>query len=239
MPVGIRRSCGIFSVFLLGFGCDPAPASKPAPVATAASSPAVAPSPPLPSPSVASPPPAASTTITFNEDKVGAMAAAFEAKTGLWAVVDVAGQRGLQVDGIKGDVDGLLAIAKSAPAGDVRVSVRFNVLDGKIDQAAGLAFGIGATDYFGVRANALDGGVAFFKFAGGKRKIIETMRDIKVPWKTWHTLGIELRGAHLDVFFDGQRRFERLLDAPPVGKIGLWSRADSKVVFDDFVVTPL
>jgi len=30
-----------------------------------------------------------------------------------------------------------------------------------------------------------------------------------------------------------------VLDAPPVGRVGLWSKADSQVLFDDFQVKPL
>jgi len=38
---------------------------------------------------------------------------------------------------------------------------------------------------------------------------------------------------------DGKKRFEKTLDAAPQGKVGLWSKADSQVLFDDFKVTPI
>ena len=38
---------------------------------------------------------------------------------------------------------------------------------------------------------------------------------------------------------DGQKRFEKKLDRARTGKIGLWSKADSQVLFDDFKVEPL
>jgi len=38
---------------------------------------------------------------------------------------------------------------------------------------------------------------------------------------------------------EGQKRFEKTLDFAPVGRVGLWSKADSQVLFDDFSVTAL
>src|SRR5205085_1249236 len=109
-----------------------------------------------------------------------------------------------------------------------------------VDQAAGIAFGIGGDgSYQGVRANALEDNILYFKVIKGKRTVLDTLRDIPTPTKTWHTLAIELKGNHLDVFFDDQRKFERLLDAAPAGRVGLWSKADSEILFDDFTVTAL
>ncbi len=59
------------------------------------------------------------------------------------------------------------------------------------------------------------------------------------PSKTWHTLALELRGQQVSATLDGQKRFEKTLDFVPSGRIGLWSKADSQVLFDDFAVTPL
>lgn len=208
----------VIPCLLLLLGCDPAPGKKASPA----------------------PPARPSTVLTFDGDAVGSIAPSFEGRTGAWTVVEHDGHRALQIDGGKGEIDGLLAVLRQgAPPGNVRVSVRFQALDGAIDQAAGIAFAIGEGSYLAVRANALEGGLALFKFVSGKRKIIENLRDVPVSSKAWHTLSIELRGAKLDVFLDGQRKLERTLDAAPSGALGLWSRADSKVVFDDFTVTPL
>ena len=59
------------------------------------------------------------------------------------------------------------------------------------------------------------------------------------PTRTWHTLALTLRGQHMTVDLDGTQRLARDLDAPPVGRVGLWSKADSQVLFDDFRVEPL
>jgi hypothetical protein len=73
----------------------------------------------------------------------------------------------------------------------------------------------------------------------GKRTILDTVRDVPTPSKAWHTLALELRGKQLSAELDGKKRFEKVLDAEPRGRIGFWSKADSQVLFDDFKVEVL
>jgi hypothetical protein len=128
---------------------------------------------------------------------------------------------------------------REPPTSDMRVRVRFYPEAGKIDQAAGIAFGIAADgSYLGVRANALEDNMLFFRVVKGKRTIIDTIRGVSTSTRAWHTLSIDLRQKHLVVELDGQKRFEKTLDAVPSGRVGLWSKADSQVLFDDFEITP-
>jgi hypothetical protein len=142
------------------------------------------------------------------------------------------------LDGVKAFAFYPLAIATDpAPTGDVRIAVRFYPLAGKIDQAAGVAFGIAEDgSYWGVRANALEDNVLFFRVVKGKRTVLETVRNVPTPANSWHTLGIDVRGQKLEAYVDGVKRLERKLDAAPKGRVGLWSKADSHVVFADFTV---
>jgi hypothetical protein len=79
----------------------------------------------------------------------------------------------------------------------------------------------------------------YFKVVKGRRNIIDTIRNVTTTTHAWHTLSIELRGAELNVELDGAKKFHKTLDAKPAGRIGLWSKADSQVLFDDFTVIPL
>lgn len=145
------------------------------------------------------------------------------------------------LDGVKAFAFFPLAVWNGAPPpGDLRISVRFHPLAGKIDQAAGIAFAIAPDgSYLGVRANALEDNVLFFRVVKGRRSVIDDIRNVPTPTKTWHTLAVELRGAKLSAEVDGQKRLEKTLDAAPTGRLGLWSKADSQVLFDDFEVKPL
>jgi hypothetical protein len=145
------------------------------------------------------------------------------------------------LDGVKAFAFYPLAVFHDLPpAGDLKIRVRFFPLAGKVDQAAGIAFGIAPDgSYLGVRANALEDNLLYFKVVKGKRTVIDTVRAVPTPSRTWHTLSMELRGKRLVVHVDDTKRFEKTLDAPPTGRVGLWSKADSQVLFDDFEVSAL
>jgi hypothetical protein len=204
-------------------------------------------------------------TITFDAETVGAAASAFEAIVGDWRVGEADGKRGLLLDGTRwrqgtpsanladqakrlyGDryaefLDGVkafaffpLAIYQGECAGDRTLRVRFYPLEGKIDQAAGIAFDIADNgSYYGVRANALEDNLLFFKVSRGKRTILQTVRGVDTATRSWHTLSAAIRSKQLTVELDGKRVLERALERLPTGRCGLWSKADSKVLFDDF-----
>jgi len=115
--------------------------------------------------------------------------------------------------------------------------VRFYPQQGRIDQAAGIAWSIAPDgSHFGARTNALEDNLLFFRVVRGKRTIIDTVRGVSTPTRTWHTLKVSLRGRNLAVDVDGQERLKRDIDTPPAGRCSLWSKSDSQVLFDDFTV---
>ena len=145
------------------------------------------------------------------------------------------------LDGVKAFAFFPFAVWKGEPAtGDLRISVRFYPIAGKVDQAAGIAFDIAPDgSYQGVRANALEDNLLFFRVVKGRRSISDDIRNIPTPSRVWHTLALELHGKQLAAAVDGQRRFEKSLATQPKGRVGLWSKADSQVLFDDFRVESL
>lgn len=220
---------------------------------------------------IAEPPstPGTPLVVNFNNDPVGAPPASFETVIGDWYIAELAGERGLFVDGSKwrqgvpsanladqarrlyGEryaefLDGVksfayfpLAVWQGDCAGDnVTLSARFYPQDGRIDQGAGIAWSIAPDgSYFGARANALEDNLLFFHVVRGKRAILDTVRGVSAPTRTWHTLKVTLRNRLLMVDLDGQQRLKREMDSRPPGRCGLWSKADSQVLFDDFTVT--
>jgi hypothetical protein len=139
------------------------------------------------------------------------------------------------LDGVKAFAFFPLAIWKGDCAGDRRLSVRFYPMAGRIDQGAGIAFDVGTDgSYYGFRANALEDNMLFFKVVKGRRTIIQTIRGVRTSTRTWHTLAGTIAGKQLTVALDGKERFKTPLDREPTGRCGLWSKADSRVLFDDF-----
>jgi len=76
----------------------------------------------------------------------------------------------------------------------------------------------------------------FFRVVRGKRTIIDNVRGVHTSSRAWHTLAVTLDGKHMVVDLDGKKTLERDIDAAPSGRCGLWSKADSQVLFDDFRV---
>jgi hypothetical protein len=145
------------------------------------------------------------------------------------------------LDGVKAFAFYPLAVVdEEPPTGDLRISVRFFPIAGRIDQAAGIAFSITPDgSYYGVRANPLEDNILFFRVVRGKRTILETIRNTPTPTRTWHTLEVELRGDVVHVELDDRVWLDETLPTIPHGRVGLWSKADSRVLFDDLRVESL
>jgi hypothetical protein len=117
---------------------------------------------------------------------------------------------------------------------DVRVSVRCKVISGRVDQACGLVARYrDEGNYLITRANALEDNIRLYTVRDGKRDEIAS-HDIEVTPNVWHDYRFEVRGDHLQVFWDGQPVLDHhdatFTDA---GRVGLWTKADSVTHFDD------
>jgi hypothetical protein len=119
------------------------------------------------------------------------------------------------------------------------ITVRFEGISGRIDQGAGIVFNLKPNgDYLTVRANCLENNLVLWKFAKGKRSSVKWIRDTPTPSRQWHELKVRIAGATVEGYLDGKRYLEHTLPVPVSRRIGLWSKADSHVYFDDFTVTP-
>jgi hypothetical protein len=119
------------------------------------------------------------------------------------------------------------------------VEVKFKALAGTQDQAGGVVWRWkDSGHYYVARANALEDNVSLYYTEGGSRKTIKYV-DAPVARGQWHTLRVEFSGRHVKVVFDGQTRIE-VDDAhiAGAGAVGVWTKADSVTVFDDFAFGP-
>lgn len=137
-----------------------------------------------------------------------------------------------------------LAVYRKARFADGSISVRFKPVTGERDQAAGIVWRYtDPSNYYIVRANALENNIVLYKVEGGKRISLEPKGTPsktygvkhKVPKQTWSELRVEFDGSVFQVYFDGQRIME-VADKTfaGAGLIGLWTKADSVTYFDDF-----
>jgi hypothetical protein len=119
------------------------------------------------------------------------------------------------------------------------ISVRFEGLSGRIDQGAGILFNLKPNgDYLAIRANCLENNLVLWKFEKGRRSSVEWVRNTPTASRQWHDLKLRVAGNKVEGFLDGKLYLKHTLPEPVSGKIGLWSKADSYMHFDQFAATP-
>src|SRR5262249_41952309 len=119
------------------------------------------------------------------------------------------------------------------------ISVRFEGISGRIDQGAGILFNLKPNgDYLTVRANSLENNLVLWKFEKGKRSSVKWVRNTPTPTRQWHDLKVRINGSKIVGYLDGKAYLEHVWSEPVSGRIGLWSKADSHVYFNDYTVTP-
>jgi hypothetical protein len=65
------------------------------------------------------------------------------------------------------------------------------------------------------------------------------VRGVPTPSKQWHTFAVTLRAGEVVVELDGKEHLRREFTEPLEGRVGLWSKADSKVLFREVTIEPL
>jgi hypothetical protein len=115
------------------------------------------------------------------------------------------------------------------------VEVKFKPVAGKEDQAGGVVWRArDADNYYIARANALEDNVTIYHTIKGRRVAFKTM-DTKVEPGVWHTLRVDFAGDKFTVTFDGRKVIEATDKSfTDAGKVGVWTKADSVTLFDDF-----
>jgi hypothetical protein len=238
-----------------GPACSRTPGPAPGASTTVGDATVVSDAPPPASPVVPSGAPSSSASLAtanakkwdFESDAVGAAPRGFSfgrtgrGAEGRWIVQAHAGTKVLaQVDADDTSFRFPLAIASEPVVRDVRVGVRCKMISGEVDQACGLvARYFDRDNYFVTRANSLENNVRLYTVRNGSRSEIASFSG-PITLNSWHDFRFELRGDHLEVFWDGKRVIDHH-DAtfPDAGRTGAWTKADSITYFDDLTVEPL
>jgi hypothetical protein len=115
------------------------------------------------------------------------------------------------------------------------VEVKFKAISGEEDQAGGVIWRAkDAHNYYIARANALENNVRIYHLVNSKRTQFKGA-NLPVAGNHWHTLRVNFSGNRFTVVFNGKELFtaedDTIRDA---GKVGVWTKADSVTLFDDF-----
>ena len=128
-----------------------------------------------------------------------------------------------------------ICIYESAKLKDGSVEVKFKPIEGKEDQAGGVIWRVqDSNNYYIARANALEDNVTIYHTIRGKRVAFKSI-STKVKSGVWHTLRVDFEGNKFTVTFDGNKVIEATDQSfQNAGKVGVWTKADSVTLFDDF-----
>jgi hypothetical protein len=142
-----------------------------------------------------------------------------------------------------GEADYPLLLKDKTSLGDGFVEVKFKAVSGKEDQAAGVIWRAKDKDnYYICRANALEGNLVLYKTEKGKRSSLDIVGrkggyGVKEPVapQQWHTLRVDFAADTFTVRLNGKELF-KVKDSTftNAGMVGLWTKADSVTLFDDF-----
>jgi hypothetical protein len=126
-------------------------------------------------------------------------------------------------------------VRRGTAISDGYVEVKFMAVSGREDQAGGIVWRWKDGDnYYVARANALENNVSLYYTQNGHRITIKYV-DAPVAKNRWHTMRVEFTGKQIRVALDGTFYIE--VDDGHIagtGAVGLWTKADSVTVFDDF-----
>jgi hypothetical protein len=184
---------------------------------------------------------ASADTVNFDDCKTGAPPPGWTAtQTGSgeakWSVVaDDSAPSKPNVLKQSGEATYPVCIKEDRSIQDGFVEVKFKPLSGKEDQAGGVIWRCkDADNYYIARANALEDNVTIYHTIKGKRTEKKRTKT-KVASNQWHTLRVDFHGNHFTVQLDGKRVIEWEDDTfKEAGKVGIWTKADSVTLFDDF-----
>jgi len=115
------------------------------------------------------------------------------------------------------------------------VEVKYKAISGEKDQVGGVIWRAkDADNYYIARANALEDNVTIYRVVNGKRSSFKNT-ETKVTPAEWHTLRVDFSGSQFTVSLDGKKVIESADETfKDAGKVGLWTKADSVTLFDDF-----
>src|SRR2546430_1899063 len=116
------------------------------------------------------------------------------------------------------------------------VEVKFKPISGKEDQAGGVIWRAKDSDnYYIARANALEDNVTIYHTIKGRRTEKKRTK-VKVASNEWHTLRVDFQNSHFTVTLDGKKAIEWDDNTfKEAGKVGVWTKADSVTLFDNFM----
>ena len=179
-------------------------------------------------------------TWTFEKDRAGEIAEDFTAYVGKWQVSadsTAPGNKHVFAQIAKNSNPTFnIALINKTNYRDVDISVMIKSLDGRLDQGGGLVWRArDAKNYYIARYNPLEDNYRVYKVVNGRRSRLQSA-SIKGT-EGWHKLRVTMQGDRIKCYYDDKLYLD-VQDSTfkDPGKIGLWTKADAKTLFDDLAL---
>ena len=116
---------------------------------------------------------------------------------------------------------------------DVKSSVQFKIISGEKERAAGLVFRFqDPNHYFVLAADAINNRFSLCR-TEPERIVCTQDKNANVTTDQWHTIMAQVSAQGIAGYLDGKLLIQRYDQHYMSGKVGLWTKGDSKAYFDD------
>src|SRR5262245_13366076 len=126
-------------------------------------------------------------------------------------------------------------VSPIGPYTDVDVTVKFRPISGREDASGGIVFRFADGKYYLIRSNALEDNFRFYYYDRDRRMLQSA--GVRAPaLKQWHSVRVSAVGDRIQGWLNGALLLDERNTRFKVGRVGLWTKADSVTAFDEFTV---
>lgn len=120
------------------------------------------------------------------------------------------------------------------------IGMKFQIVDGTLDQCVGILFNLKPNgDYLTVRFNGKEDNLVLWTFNKGVRHFVKRgTEEWPLNMHQWYSMKIAVHGTKLEGYLNGRVLLQYTLPEPVSGKVGVWSKTDSVIDYDQYTVTP-
>lgn len=121
---------------------------------------------------------------------------------------------------------------------DFTLTTKFKIVDGLVEQMAGIVFRYqDEKNFYVIRASALGNNIRFYKVVAGIRSA-PIGPSLQMKLGEWYELKIECRGNKIRTWLNGRDAIPELTDTSfAKGRIGFWTKSDSECRFAETRIT--
>jgi hypothetical protein len=119
------------------------------------------------------------------------------------------------------------------------IKTRLATVGGNLDQDAGIMFNYQPNgDMMALRIDTLESNVKLYQWVNGQPTVLKLATNVPAAMARWHDLSVIVSngGTHVVGIVDGLQFMEADLSTPVSGRVGVWAKSDTVVLYDSFMV---